>query len=77
MNLVWSSLKVGTAIPDPIATAKAQGTHFSDTTQYNEVVNTDAVDRVRRDFYNANVPKGQQNNQTLGSKNKLDFKNRP
>jgi hypothetical protein len=68
-------LKVGKAIPDPIASAKATGTHFSDTTHYNEVVATDDLDRVRR--YHADVPKGQQDNQTLGSKNKLNFKNRP
>jgi hypothetical protein len=60
-------LKVGKAIPDPIATAKANGTHFSDTMNYNEIVQTDDLDRVRKQH--RDVP-GNQSRQGLGSKNR-------
>jgi hypothetical protein len=33
-------LKQGKAYPDPIATAKATGTHFSDTTKHNRITPT-------------------------------------
>jgi hypothetical protein len=60
-------LKVGKAIPDPIATAKVTGTHFGNNTQYNEVVQTDDLDRVRK--YHRDIP-GDQSRQKLGGKNR-------
>jgi hypothetical protein len=60
-------LKVGKAIPDPIATPKANGQHFSDTTNYNEIVATDDLDRVRK--YHRAIP-GDQSRQKLGGKNR-------
>jgi hypothetical protein len=60
-------LKVGKAIPDPIATAKVTGKHFSGNTQYNEVVATDDLDIVRK--YHRHVA-GDQSRQKLGGKNR-------
>ena len=73
MNLVWSShLKVGKAIPDPIATAKVTGTHFGNNTQYNEIVKTDDLDRVRK--YHRDVPGDQsrQKRQPVGRPHQLE-----
>jgi len=63
LHLFGTHLKVGRAMPDPIATAKANGQHFSDTTNYNEIVKTDDLDRVRK--YHRDVP-GDQSRQKLG-----------
>ena len=42
-------------------------THFGNNTQYNEVVQTDDLDRVRK--YHRDVP-GDQSRQKLGGKNR-------
>jgi len=59
-------LKHGNFHPDPIATAKANGLHWTNATNHNEIVKTDDLDRVRK--YHRDIP-GDQSRQKLGSKN--------